>query len=406
MNAMHTSIKFLTIALVPVLLAACGSGSKKDPLSVKKTELEKLKSDQEKITSRIGELEKEILKEDPNAIPAKPKLVALTTVQPGVFNHSIDLQGKIDAMNVVYVSPRGQGGVVKAVLVKNGDQVRKGQLLMRLDDAVQRQSLVAAEQQISGLQAQLDQANSIYERQQNLWKQNIGTEVQVLNAKTTAEALKSQLAAAQANIKLAREQVDMANVHAEISGIVDQVNIKVGEFFSPQSAAMPTSGIRIVNNADLKVSVLVPENYLGKIGIGTPMKVVLPEANNREINTKISVASKFIENTSRSFTVEGKLPNDKDLRPNQNAIVKIQDYSAASVISIPLNTLQSDDKGKFVIVAVKEGDKLVARKKTIQVGQLYGAYVEVKEGLKAGDELIIDGFQSLYEGQVLTAASN
>lgn len=403
---MHTSIKFLTIALVPVLLAACGSGSKKDPLSVKKTELEKLKSDQEKITSRIGELEKEILKEDPNAIPAKPKLVALTTVQPGVFNHSIDLQGKIDAMNVVYVSPRGQGGVVKAVLVKNGDQVRKGQLLMRLDDAVQRQSLVAAEQQISGLQAQLDQANSIYERQQNLWKQNIGTEVQVLNAKTTAEALKSQLAAAQANIKLAREQVDMANVHAEISGIVDQVNIKVGEFFSPQSAAMPTSGIRIVNNADLKVSVLVPENYLGKIGIGTPMKVVLPEANNREINTKISVASKFIENTSRSFTVEGKLPNDKDLRPNQNAIVKIQDYSAASVISIPLNTLQSDDKGKFVIVAVKEGDKLVARKKTIQVGQLYGAYVEVKEGLKAGDELIIDGFQSLYEGQVLTAASN
>ena len=256
-------------------------------------------------------------------------------------------------MNVVYAAPRGQGGIVKAVLVKNGDRVQKGQLLLRMDDVVQRQSLVAAEQQISGIQAQLDQANSIYERQQNLWKQNIGTEVQVLNAKTNAEALKSQLASAQANIKLVKEQLNMANVYAEISGTVDQVNIKVGEFFSPQSAAMPNSGIRLVNNGDLKVTVMVPENYLGKISVGTALKVILPESNNREINTKVSVASKYIENTSRSFTIEGKLPNDKELRPNQNAIVKIQDYTANNVISIPLNTLQSDDKGKFVMVGVK-----------------------------------------------------
>ena len=196
----------------------------------------------------------------------------------------------------------------------------------------------------------------------------------------------------------------MANVHAEISGTVDQVNIKVGEFFSPQSAAMPNSGIRLVNNGDLKVTVMVPENYLGKINVGTALKVILPESNNREINTKVSVASKYIENTSRSFTVEGKLPNDKDLRPNQNAIVKIQDYAAANVISIPLNTLQSDDKGKFVMVGVKEAKGMVARKRPVKIGQLYGAMVEVNDGLKVGDELIIDGYQSLYEGQAITTS--
>lgn len=400
---MQVSMKMTAMATMVAFFAAC-SGAAKDPLAAKKAELEKLKVVQSTTTENIQKLEKEILELDPNAIPAKPKLVALTTIQSGQFDHSIDLQGKIDAMNVVYAAPRGQGGVVKAVLVKNGDHVKKGQLLLKLDDAIQRQSLVAAEQQISGIQAQLDQANSIYERQQNLWKQNIGTEVQVLNAKTNAEALKSQLAAAQANIKLVREQVNMANVYAEISGTIDQVNIKVGEFFSPQSAAMPASGIRIVNNGDLKVTVLVPENYLGKIGVGTGLKVVLPESNNREINTKISVASKFIENTSRSFTIEGKLPYDKDLRPNQNAIVKIQDYSASNVISIPLNTLQSDDKGKFVMVGVKEAKGMVARKRKVKVGQLYGAMVEVPEGLKPGDELITEGYQSLYEGQAITTS--
>ncbi|WP_046368654.1 efflux RND transporter periplasmic adaptor subunit [Flavihumibacter petaseus] len=402
---MQTTIKLLSVLTIAALMTACNA-TNKEPIDKKKADLEKLKSQQAGLTEKIQQLEKEIRDEDPNAIPAKPKLVALTNIEKGIFSHSIDLQGKIDAMNVVYVSPRGQGGVVKAVLVKNGDRVHKGQLLLRLDDAIARQNLAAAQQQISGIQAQLDQAKSIYERQQNLWKQNIGTEVQVLNAKTNAEALQSQLSAARANVQLAQEQVNMANVYAEMTGIADQVNIKVGEFFSPQSAAMTATGIRIINNTDLKVSVLVPENYLGKVGVGTKMKVVLPESNNREITTTINVASKFIENTSRSFTVEGKLPNDKDLRPNQIAIVRIQDYSVPDVISIPLNTLQSDDKGKFVMVAAKEGNKLVARKRQVAVGQLYGEIVEVKDGLQSGDQLITDGFQSLYEGQAVTTSAN
>ncbi|HPZ87167.1 MAG TPA: efflux RND transporter periplasmic adaptor subunit [Flavihumibacter sp.] len=399
---MQTKIKLLSMALFSLLVISCSD--KKDPIAVKKAQLEKLKDQQSKLITDIAKLEKEILKEDPNAIPAKPKLVKLVSLEKGKFDHSIDLQGMVDAMNVVYVSPRGAGGQVKAVLVKNGDRVQKGQLLLRLDDAIARQSLAAAEQQITGLKAQLDQAQSIYDRQQNLWKQNIGTEVQVLNAKTNAEALKSQLAAAEANIKLAREQVGMANVYAEISGVVDRVNVKVGEFFSPQTAAMAATGIRIVNSSNLKVTVQVPENYLEKINVGTGMKVILPEANNKEINTKVSVASKVIDNLSRSFTIEGKLPNDKDLRPNQNAIVRLQDYSANNALTIPLNTLQSDDKGKFVIVAVKEGNKLVAKKREVTVGQIYGETVEVMSGLEVGDQLVTEGYQSLYEGQALTTS--
>ncbi|HOA38262.1 MAG TPA: efflux transporter periplasmic adaptor subunit, partial [Flavihumibacter sp.] len=110
------------------------------------------------------------------------------------------------------------------------------------------------------------------------------------------------------------------------------------------------------------------------------------------------------DNLSRSFTIEGKLPNDKDLRPNQNAIVRLQDYSANNALTIPLNTLQSDDKGKFVIVAVKEGNNLVAKKREVTVGQIYGETVEVMSGLEVGDQLVTEGYQSLYEGQALTTS--
>ncbi len=162
------------------------------------------------------------------------------------------MQGKIDADNVAYVAPAGQGGIVKAVYVKSGNRVNKGQILLKLDDALARQAVVGAQQQSGVLKARLAQAETIYERHQNLWKQNIGAEINVINAKAEVDALQSQLRAAEAQVRIAQEQADQSNVRAQISGVIDQVNINVGEFFSPMSAADPRSGIKIVNNSSDK----------------------------------------------------------------------------------------------------------------------------------------------------------
>jgi multidrug efflux pump subunit AcrA (membrane-fusion protein) len=178
------------------------------------------------------------------------------------------------------------------------------------------------------------------------------------------------------------------------------VNVRVGELFTGASANGPQ--ISIVNTGSLKVMADVPENYLGKIGVGSIIRVQLPNANNRVIETKVQVAGKIIDPSKRSFYIEAPIPSDPDFRPNQVAIVKIQDYATANAITIPLNTLQNDDQGKFVMVAVKEGNKLVARKRKVAVGELYGERLEVKSGLQNGDVLITDGFQNLYEGQLLT----
>lgn len=367
-----------------VFLASCGSTPDKGnkSLEVKKTELQKMKKKQQSLNDRIVALEEEINQMDPSQQDENAKLVAFTPLESGSFTHYIDLQGHIDANNVSYVAPRGQGGVVKAVFVKQGDHVNKGQLLLKLDNAM-------VQKQLEQLNTQLAYARDLLQRQQNLWDQHIGTEVQLLTAKNNVISLEKQIATAM-------EQASFSNVYSEIAGVAENVDIKVGEFFQggPQ--------IRIVNMADLKVVTRVPENYLERVGVGSKMLITFPESNNKTITAKVAVAGKLIDPNSRSFYIEAKLPADKSLRPNQIAMVRIEDYTADQVITIPVNTLQNDDKGKFVMVAEQENGKWKAHKKAITIGQLYGDKIEVKTGLQAGDQIITEGFQGLYEGQLIT----
>jgi membrane fusion protein, multidrug efflux system len=150
------------------------------------------------------------------------------------------------------------------------------------------------------------------------------------------------------------------------------------------------------------VVVEVPELYQERVKVGTPVKIAFPGLNNKTITGTVRVTGKVINTGSRSFTVEIKIPNDKEIRANQIAVVKIQDYTASSAILAPVNTLQTDEKGKYVMVAVTEKERTVAHKKTVTIGQLYDDKIEIKSGLQPGDQLITDGFQGLYEGQLIT----
>jgi RND family efflux transporter MFP subunit len=371
------------------LLASCGNSSVQktdNTLAGKKAQLVTLKSEQDKLTQQINTLEAEILKADPAAAAAaKAKLVALTAMAPTSFTHYIDLQGNVDAENVSMIAPRGTGGVVKQRLVNKGDVVRKGQLLLKLDDAVQRTQLANA-------QTQLAYAKDLYQRRKNLWDQKIGTEVDLINAKNSVDQATDQ-------IKVLQEQLDYTNVYADIDGIVDDITVKVGEMFS---ASNSQAQLRLINTDRMKVVVDVPEMYQERVKVGTPVKITLPGLNNREVTGVVHVTGKTINTGSRSFSVEIRLPASKDVRANQVAIVKLQDYTASNVLTIPVNTLQTDEKGKYVMVAVKEGDKLEAHKRSITIGQLYADKIEATSGLNAGDQLITDGFQGLYEGQLIT----
>ncbi len=389
-------LNYIILFATAISLAACGSKTPTNAaLKEKKDKLEQLKKDQTKLTSEIAKLETDILAADPSAKADNAKLVSITPITPSDFNHYLDLQGKVDAVNISFVTPRGGGGQVRELYIKKGDQVSKGQLILKLDDAIVKQSLVAAEQGLQSIKTQLAFAKNLYQKQQNLWAQNIGTEIQLITAKNNVESLENQLKSSQEQIKVTEEQVKFTSVYSNVSGVADDVNVRVGELFAGPGQ------IKIVNTTDLKITTQVPENYATRVVVGTPMKISLPDIN-KSLDLHINVVGKIIEPTSRSFYVEAKIPYDKSFRPNQIALVRVQDYQAKNAITIPVNTLQSDDKGRYVLVAVKENGKLIARKKMVIAGELYGDKLEIKSGLQAGDNIITEGFQSLYEGQIIT----
>ncbi len=400
---MQSFIKLLFIFMSAVLIMACGAGKKEreSVLIEKKDKLEKLKKQQADINADIKKMELEIAKIDTASGKAdKAKLVVLDTVRIESFVHYIDLQGTVNAQNTSYITPRGMGGQVRAVYVKQGDYVRRGQLLLKLDDAIIRQNIIAARQGMEATKTQLALAKNVYQRYKNLWDQHIGSEVQLLQYKANVDAMENNLKTQQENVKAAQEQGATANVISNVDGVADEVNIHVGETFT----GSPINGIKIVNTRNLKVITNIPENYLSRVSKGTSVIVTIPDIN-KTFNSTISVVSQSIGALSRGFIAEAKIPSDKDVKPNQTALIKIQDYKKSDAVTVPINTLQSDERGKFVLVAVREGNKLVARKREVAVGELYGNKLEVKSGLQGGDIIISEGYQNLYDGQFITVTT-
>lgn len=398
--------RFLTIfyfLTATVLLAGCGNG-KTETADVKKLrqQIEEAKKEKTALDTKLRALESQLAQLDSSA-GAAALLVSIDTLVAAPFTHYIDLQGRVDAEGMAYVSPSGMGGVVKAIYVKTGQRVSKGQTLLKLDDAIARQSVSAAQQQLGILKTRLSQAETIYQRYQNLWQQNIGAEISVINAKADVEALSAQLKAAQAQVAMAQEQLNMTNVKAEIGGIVDELNVKTGELFTPQAAATPGMGIRIVNNSALKVVMAIPENYVSVVKQGSKAEVEIAESGKPAFVTKLSVVGVSINANTRSFNAETTLPSDPLYKPNQTAKVRIVDYQNERAITVPLNTVQQDETGSYVYVALQKNDQWVAHKQSVVTGLAYGGRIEIKSGLSAQDRIITRGFQEAYEGQLLKA---
>ena len=390
---MKSFTTYLSIGLL-VLAAACGGGD--NTIEAKQKTLAGLKKQALELNAQIVALEKDVEKAG-GASAAKAILVAIDTIQTETFTHYIELQGKVESESVSYITPRAGGGQVRAIYVKRGDRVKRGQLILQLDNTLIKQSAAAATQNIETLKSQAALAKSVYEKQKNLWEQNIGSEIQLMTAKTNADALASQLRAANEQLGMVKDQLAFTSIYSDVEGVAEEVNVKVGELF------MGPGQIKIVNTAKLKLTAEVPENYAGKVKVGTELTLTFPDIQ-KTINNKVNVLGNVIDPLNRSFYIESKLPVDNNFRPNLLAQVKIKDYEKKNAISIPVNLLQNDEKGKFVYVAVVEAGKLFARKKMVATGEFYGNNIEVLSGLAAGDIMISEGYQSIYDGQLITTS--
>lgn len=368
--------QFTPFAFALLLLASCGGGGPQDPAA----QLAKLKDEKAKLDTQIADLEKQVNAASP--VSKKIKIVGLSEITVAPFRHYIDLQGKVDADQSVMATAKMPGSL-KRVLVQNGDNVRQGQLIAEVDDAVMVKSLAE-------LEGQLVTATDIYNRQKGLWDQKIGTEVAFIQAKNAKESIER-------SITTVKEQWGMTKIYAPQSGTVDMVMLKQGQAIAP---GVPLCNI--LNLSNLKIKGEVTEAYAAKVRKGDQVQVFFPDLN-KEITTRVTYVSKSISPTTRTFVVECALPNSKDgYSANQIAVMKIVDYQNPNAVIIPVNLIQNAQDGDFVMAVEKTGEKqAIAKKLVVKQGQNYNGQVEILNGLKKGDWVISTGYQDVNSGETV-----
>lgn len=382
-NKINRLLVFSLAAML--LLTACGGGAEAGDLGKKKEKLAELKVQRKALNTEIRALEKEISDLDTNVVTDTRVPVKVEEVKETTFEHFVKVQGAIEADNNVMVSPQ-MAGMITQINVKEGQNVRKGQLLGRLDDDILRKSL-------DELAVQLELADTVYSRQKNLWAQKIGSEIQLLQAKTQKEGLEKRIATTE-------EQLQMMEIRSPISGVVDKVQPKVGEVVAP---GMPA--FNILNLSSLSFKANVSEAYIPYIKRGDKVSINFPVIS-KKMEAKISNVSQNINPINRTIVVEVDLPGgDKMLKANMTGEIEINDISNENSIVVPINQVQSVGDKEFVMVAVRsENGEYVAQKVEITTGNSYEDKVEVLSGLTKGAQLIVEGAAGLSEGaQVLFA---
>jgi RND family efflux transporter MFP subunit len=353
------------LLLTTLILASCGGGKTES----KTEQLVQLKKQRAELDQKIAKLEQEAASKD----TSKATPVSIITLAPQPFNSYVEVQGVITGDEDVLASPQASG-VVKSILVRVGQRVSKGQTLATLDAA-------AIEQQIQATDAQLSLAKSLYEKQQRLWAQNIGTEVQLLQAKTNYESMLNQK---QAQIA----QRNMYTIKSPINGVIDGVNINEGDM------AMPgVSGFHVVSKDRLKATANLGENYLGKVKQGDPVTLVFPDLND-SLHTKLTYVAQAVNPISRAFAAEVRLGTNNHLHPNMSCIMKIANYERTDALVVPVSVIQKTAEGSMLFVA--EGNK--ARAVIVQTGKNSNGMVEILGGLSAGDKVITAGHEDLDNG--------
>ncbi len=339
--------------------------------------LAKLKQKRADIDAKIKQLEQEI--GTASKTNKKEKAVTIKKIAEKEFNHFIEIQGVITSDKNIFVPPQAPGVVTK-IHVSEGDKVTKGQLLAELDGAIIKKSL-------EQIKVSLKLAKTTYERQDRLWKQKIGSEIQYLQAKTRKETIEKQL-------ETVEEQLRLTKIISPINGTIDLIKIKEGE-----AAAAGYGAIRVVQLSELKINGKLSEKYIRQIKKGNRVEVSIPSID-KTFEQKIKTVSDVIDPVNRTFTIEIKVPNSiKEVRPNMVAVLKINDYKNEKALSIPLNVIQRDNDKKYVFIAVKENEKWKARRKEIETGKDYNNEIEVEKGLNKDDKVITFGYNELTDGQ-------
>ena len=377
-------MKYLLSILVIVLLFSCEPKEEyPTDLEGKKTLLSAQKAELREIEKIVKKLEDEIAEIDPNAKREKPRtLVTTREVTTTDFERFIALQANVAADEMVTASSE-TGGRITSLKVREGQYVKRGQLIATTD-------LEAVNNQIAELDKSLELAVDVFNRQKRLWDQNIGSEIQFLQAKNNKERLEKSL-------ESVRFQLTKGNVYAPSSGVIETVIAETGEVTGPGSPI-----VQILNTSKVKIAAEVPEKFLRNVKKGQMMNIEIP-ALDMKTKGRVSMIGRTIDPGNRTFKVEVAMGNPKGLlKPNLLAKMLLNDFSTKDAITVPIELVQQEVSGKdYVFIKSESEEGVVAIKKYVTVGESYEGEIIVKEGLKVGDELIDSGARGLANNALI-----
>lgn len=364
---MKNLIKILTVV---VLFASCGGttdeGIKKQILAQKQKIVQ--------IQQKISDLESQLTD---TVVVSKNIPVAVKHMKGELFNHYFLVYGNVEAEKYGMISPE-MSGKIETINVRQGQVVKKGTLLLTLNTE-------AFEKQIKGIKANLEMAQTTYEKQKNLWDQKIGSEMQYLQAKTAKNGLEAQLEALQS-------QVRMAQLRAPYDGTVNKIYPKKGEFAGP---GMPV--IEFVNLTTMLIKADVSEKYVEKVKKGQLVKLTFSALTDYSVETKIVTVSKVIDKKSRTFEIELKVDNPKELiKPNMVSTIQINDFSSDDAFVVPSLIIRKDIVGNYVYTVGE--DNTHVKKKYVEIGLSYRENTMIKGGLDKDDVVIVKGYNLVSTG--------
>jgi len=362
------------IFILACFIVSCGEPS----LDQKKKKVDELKNSLVEIYTEIDNLEKEISELDSTFGTKNYELVSVISPDNGSFSHQITLRGNIMSNMNILIVPEVMGQV-NNVLVKEGETVKKGQILASINSDVIKSNLDEVESSLNLLKI-------IFDRQSNLWRENIGSEIEYLRSKTNYESAMNRFKA----LKL---QASKYSIKAPFSGIIESVDAKIGEISSPGLPAF-----RMFNDSDSYISIDVPENYMNGFKVGD--SVLVENDNNSFFKSVIISTGQVINPNNRTFSIGVEiLENFKNkFKPNQVVNVILTDYMNEDAIAVPSNIIFSDERGNYIFIVEEFDSENIARKLPILTGKSFDYKTEILRGL-VGDELIIDrGSSDVVDG--------
>ena len=366
-------------SIFPIILFALAASCNMNSPEMIKQQIAKKKEQARKINDQIILLESQLESDSASVEDVFTIPVTLKRMDPESFEHYIEVTGKLEAEVDAFISPE-MNGQIRSIRVKEGQYVKEGELLFSLNTTI-------TESSIQEVKTGLELAAKLYEKQKELWDQNIGSEIQYLEAKNAMESAQARLATLQA-------QLDMARIHAPFAGVVETIMLKEGELAAPGMQV-----IQLVSLDRLKLYGNLSERYMTSIQKGDEVIVSFPDEEDLRLRVPAHRVGNVIDDKSRTFRIEMKIDNKgRNLKPNMFTTIQVNDFSSEDALVVPSVVIKQDIKGNYIYVASREDGQLLARKRYIETGLSYNDRTAITQGVKRGEEVIIKGFAQVSDG--------